>query len=298
VTRPTGWRPTGKGHPMQLAAATYPIEWHNRWNDYVGKLRVWVRTGAGRGAALLVFPEFAALELASLADEDNAADPVRATAAVSARLKDATDLHASLAREFGIHICAGSAPLRANGDAPLNQVRLFAPSGDSAAQAALRPDADARERWGIVAGPSPRVFDTALGRIGILIGADIAERDIATAMVASGAQVLLAQHWAESRAAHEAILAEALARAGETGAFIGLACAVGATEWTARAPKAFGRAAILGPGADGTGEVLARGVEGEVGWVQADVPIRPRAPASGNGAEIVALHRKAAAGKS
>ena len=62
---------------MKIAAAAYPIDWHNRWNDYVGKLRVWVRTAAEQGAELLVFPEYGALELASLAGEDNARDPER-----------------------------------------------------------------------------------------------------------------------------------------------------------------------------------------------------------------------------
>ena len=59
---------------MKIAAAGYPIDWHNRWNDYVGKLRVWVRTAAEQGAELLVFPEYGAMELASLAEEDNARD--------------------------------------------------------------------------------------------------------------------------------------------------------------------------------------------------------------------------------
>ena len=68
---------------MKIAAAAYPIDWHNRWNDYVGKLRVWVRTAAEQGAELLVFPEYAALELASLAGEDNARDPERAIDAVT-----------------------------------------------------------------------------------------------------------------------------------------------------------------------------------------------------------------------
>lgn len=279
---------------MQIAAATYPIEWHNRWNDYVGKLRVWVRAGAGRGAALLVFPEFAALELASLADEANAADPDRAIDAVTARLKDADDLHASLAREFGLYICAGSAPMRPKDGPPLNRARLFAPGGDGAVQAALRPDEDARERWGIGPGEAPRVFDTALGRVGILIGADVTVPDVAGAMVASGAQVLLAQHWAATREEHELVLEAALARVAETGAYVALACAVGATEWTARAPKGVGRAAIVGPGSDGAATVLARGDEGEIGWVQADVAIRPKAPTRGGGAEIVALHPKRA----
>src|SRR5690606_40025577 len=84
----------------------------NRWNDFVGKLRVWVRTAAEQGAELLVFPEYAAMELASLAEEANSRDLGKASAAVKARIGDVDDLHASLAREFGVHICAASAPLR------------------------------------------------------------------------------------------------------------------------------------------------------------------------------------------
>ena len=56
---------------MKIATAAYPIEWHNRWNDLVGKLRVWVRTGAEQGAQLMLFPEYAAMEIASLAGEGN-----------------------------------------------------------------------------------------------------------------------------------------------------------------------------------------------------------------------------------
>ena len=41
---------------MKIAAAAYPIDWHNRWNDYVGKLRVWVRTAAEQGAELRRLP--------------------------------------------------------------------------------------------------------------------------------------------------------------------------------------------------------------------------------------------------
>ena len=41
---------------MKIAAAAYPIDWHNRWNDYVGKLRVWVRTAAEQGARAAGLP--------------------------------------------------------------------------------------------------------------------------------------------------------------------------------------------------------------------------------------------------
>src|SRR5690606_14362984 len=88
------------GDAMKIAAAAYPVDWHNRWNDFVGKLRVWVRTAAEQKAELLVFPEYAAMEIASLAEETNARDLTRAAGAVNARIGDVDDLHASLAREF------------------------------------------------------------------------------------------------------------------------------------------------------------------------------------------------------
>lgn len=91
---------------MKIAAAAYPIQWHDRWNEYVGKLRLWVRTAAEKEAELLVFPEYGAMELASLAGEEAAADLGRSIDAVSERFVEVDGLHASLAREFGVHICA------------------------------------------------------------------------------------------------------------------------------------------------------------------------------------------------
>ena len=103
---------------MKIAAAAYPIDWHNRWNDYVGKLRVWVRTAAEQGAELLVFPEYGALELASLAGEDNARDPRARRSTRSTRASRTwTSCTASLAREFEVHICAASGPVRRRGTA-------------------------------------------------------------------------------------------------------------------------------------------------------------------------------------
>ena len=88
-----------------------------------------------RGRSSWSSPSTAPLELASLAGEDNARDPERSLDAVSARIKDVDDLHGSLAREFGVHICAASGPVRREGDRePVNRARLFAPDGSFGVQ--------------------------------------------------------------------------------------------------------------------------------------------------------------------
>jgi predicted amidohydrolase len=259
--------------PMKLAVAAYPIDWHNRWNEYVGKLRLWVRTAAEAGAELLVFPEFAALELASLAGEGNAGDPRRATEALTARIKDVDDLHASLAREFGAHILAASGPLRLPDGRVVNRARLFAPTGERGAADQIAPAAADRDAWGLAAGEGVTAFDTALGRLGVLLGADVAEPELAAALAAAGAGILLAPVSAGAQEEAAARREAAATRAGETGLAVALAVALGDASWTPTLGHPRGTAAIIGPG----GAEIAAGKPDTPGWVHAEVTPAPRA---------------------
>ena len=49
--------------------------------------------------------------------------------AVTARIKDVDELHASLAREFKVHVLAASGPIRREDGKAVNRARLFAPDG-------------------------------------------------------------------------------------------------------------------------------------------------------------------------
>lgn len=249
---------------MQIAVAAYPIDWHNRWNEYVGKLRLWVRTGVEGGAQLLVFPEFAALELASLAGEDNAGDPARAAEALTARIKDVDDLHASLAREFGAVILAGSGPMRDRDGAVHNRARIFAPDGRRAAFDQGTPPAPLRDVWGVVPGSAAGIFDTALGPVGVLIGADLLQPEAARDLAAAGARLLLAPVLADTADTAAALHAAAAARAAETGATVAVAAALGPAGWLPGLGKVTGAAAVHGPGGP-----LAEGKADSPGWVRA-----------------------------
>ena len=50
---------------FNAALAAYPIDWCESWGDYQVKLTERVGIAADHGAKLLVFPEYAAMELAS-----------------------------------------------------------------------------------------------------------------------------------------------------------------------------------------------------------------------------------------
>jgi predicted amidohydrolase len=260
---------------MKIAAAAYPFDWLSRWNDYVGKLRVWVRTAAEQGAELLVFPEHGALELASLAGEDNARDLARTVEALTARIKDVDELHASLAREFRVHVCAASGPLRERDTGTVNRARLFAPDGSRGAQDKLVPTRFEREAWEMRPGGTARVFETALGRIGILIGYDAEFPLPARAMAEAGAELLLVPSATDTPRGHARVRIGARARALENQCVVVRAATIGAADWLSAATRNTGAAAVYGPPDTGFPEngVIAEGKPDAPGWVFADVEL-------------------------
>jgi predicted amidohydrolase len=260
---------------MKIAAAAYPIDWHNRWNDYVGKLRVWVRTARDQGADLLVFPEYAVLELASLGGEDAARDLAGSIETVAERMEDVDGLHASLAREFGVYICAASAPVLRQGRLPANRARLFAPDGATAFQDKLVMTRFEREEWGIGGGDDLKLFDTDLGRIGILICYDAEFPLLARKLVEAGAEILLVPSCTDTAQGYWRVRVGAMARALEGQCIVAQAPTIGDAKWLAAADMNVGAAGIYAPpdGAFPDDGVIAAGKLGEAGWVYADVSL-------------------------
>ena len=80
-----------------VAAAQYPIDQLGSWEAYEAKLTRWVEEAAAQGAKLAVFPEYGAMELASL-DPATMGDLAGSIETVSALLPRVDALHADLAR--------------------------------------------------------------------------------------------------------------------------------------------------------------------------------------------------------
>lgn len=260
---------------MKIAAAAFPLEWHDRWNSYVGKLRLWVRTAAEEGAELLVFPEYGAMELASLAGEEVARDLARSIDAVSERMSEVDGLHASLAREFGVHICAATVPVRLEDGRAVNRARLFAPDGSCGHQDKLIMTRFEREEWMISSGEGVRVFDTALGRIGIATCYDSEFPLIARAMAEGGAEILLVPSCTETARGYWRVRIGAQARALENQFVTVQSPTVGPVDWSPAVDENVGAAAIYGPPDRGFPEdgVIAIGKMNAPGWVYAEVDL-------------------------
>lgn len=262
---------------MKIATAAYPLDFLPDWAAYEDKIGAWVAEAAVQGAELLVFPEYGALELATLAGPNVAADVEASMHAVSDRLPEADALHARLAGEFGVHILAASAPcteaLPAGVHRPVNRARFFAPSGGQVLQDKQIMTRFEAEEWDVVPGHPLQLFETALGKIGVLICYDCEFPLLARAL--SEAEILLIPSVTEAMTGYSRVRIGAQARALENQCVAVMSSIVGDVAWSEMVDISVGAGGVYGPpdrGFPDTG-VIAQGAINQSGWTYAEIDL-------------------------
>ncbi|MAU51651.1 MAG: amidohydrolase [Roseovarius sp.] len=258
---------------MKIATAAYPLDVLGTWADFAAKLSGWVADAAAQGADLAVFPEYGAMELATLAGAEVAGDLERSLHAVSAVMGDVADLHAELATRHGLYILGASAPVFDPdlGERPVNRAALYAPSGARAHQDKQIMTRFEREEWHVAPGGPLRLFDTSLGRIGILICYDSEFPLLGRAL--AEADLLLVPSCTEALTGYWRVRIGAMARALEAQCVSVMASTVGDAAWSPAVDTNTGMGGIFGPPDTGfppTG-VLAEGRLNRPGWTLAEV---------------------------
>ena len=276
---------------MRVAAAAYPMDFLDSWGAYEQKLTRWGSEAASAGADLLVFPEYGAMELATLAGRDTALDLEASLHAVSERIPDVDDLHARLARAHGVHVLAASAPVfdAELGQRPVNRARFFAPDGSMGVQDKQIMTRFEREDWGVVGGGPLHLFDTALGKIGILICYDSEFPLLGRAM--AEADLILVPSCTEALTGYSRVRIGAMARALENQCVTVMSSTVGSCDWSEAVDENTGMGGIFGPpdtGFPATG-VIAEGRLNQPGWTYADVDLERIAHVRADG---VVLNRR------
>lgn len=268
---------------MKIATAAYNLDWLDSWAQYEDKLNTWVSQAAGQGADLLVFPEYGAMELSTLDGADVAGHLERSVRSVSDRMEEANALHARLAAEHGVHILGGSAPVFDGADRPFNRAHLFAPSGAVGHQDKQIMTMFERDPWNIAPGGPLTLFDTALGKIGILICYDSEFPLLGRAL--AEADLILVPSCTEALTGYWRVRIGAMARALENQCVSVMASLTGAAPWSEAVDITTGMGGVFGPPDTGfppTG-VLAEGTLNVPGWTYAEVDIGAIAHVRANG---------------
>lgn len=274
-----------------VAAAQYPIEALADWGAYAAKIADWVERAAGAGAELAVFPEYGAMELASL-DPLTMGDLRGSIALISSLLPRVDALHADLAARHGLHILAASAPFQCADGHFVNRARLFTPHGKVGVQDKLIMTRFEREQWGIAAGTDLRLFETRLGKIGITICYDSEFPLLSRALAEAGAELLLVPSCTDALHGYWRVRIGAQARALEGQCYIVQAPTVGLAPWSPAVDENHGAAAIYGPpdGAFPDDGVVAIGKIDEAAWVTGSVDLARVAALRADGGVLNVRH--------
>lgn len=261
---------------FRVAAAQYDMGEFQSWDQYAAKLEQWTRTAVDGGAQLLVFPEYASMELVSLFHARTGANIADQLGELQHYNDAYIELHRDLSRQHQVFIVAGSFPLRLSATVFRNRAYIFSPRGDLAYQDKLHMTRYEAEHWGITPAEEVKVFQTMLGTFAVSICYDAEFPLPAQMQVEAGATVLIVPSCTDSLAGYHRVRIGCQARALENQCYVVQAATVGNAAWSEAVDVNVGAAGLFAP-PDGdfpdTG-VVTIGEMNKPGWVFGDIDHR------------------------
>jgi predicted amidohydrolase len=259
---------------MKIAAAAYPLTEFSSFDDYEAKLTQWVTEAAQNGAKLLVFPEYGAMELSSLGGRAASMDIEAALHEVARHQPGVDRLHCTLAAKHNLYILGASGPHFA-GPRPSNRAVFYGPKGVLGFQDKQIMTRFERETWDVIPDGPLTLFDTPLGKIGVVICYDSEFPLLARALIEAGAEILLVPSCTDSMAGFTRVRLGAMGRALENQCITVQSPTVGPCAFCPAVDENHGRAAIYGPpdcGFPPTG-IFAETPYDTPGWAYAEVDL-------------------------
>ena len=260
---------------MKIAAAQYNVDFLQEWRNYEAKTTRWVEEAAAENAQILLFPEYASLELASLFSRDIYSSLAKQLHALQSLLDDYLALHRALAIKHRIYVQPGTYPVHLDSGEYRNRAYLFAPDGSVEYQDKLQMTRFENEQWLITRGEGIKVFDTQYGKLGIATCYDSEFPHIARCQVEAGADLILVPSCTDTLAGYHRVRIGCQARALENQCYVVQSPLVGEAPWSEAIDVNIGAAAVYTPVDHGfpPDGVLACGKLNEPQWVYAEIDL-------------------------
>jgi len=231
---------------LRVGALQYYIRPVESFEQFAEQVSALVETAVDYECRLLVFPEYFTIQLLTLGDLRR---PIRRQIRdLAAQAPRVTELLSGLAARHRLYILGGTVPLYDDPDGPIhNESFFFSPDGQYQTQGKLHMTRFETEDWDVRARRRLKVFDTALGRIGVAICYDVEFPEIARAAARAGAQLLLVPACTDDRQGFLRVRYCAHARAIENQIYVVVAHTVGSLPMVPAVSLNYGQAAILTP---------------------------------------------------
>jgi predicted amidohydrolase/GNAT superfamily N-acetyltransferase len=230
---------------VRVSCVQYQVRQVRDFDDFAQQVEYFVETAADYRSDFVVFPEFFSVQL--LSQPSLRKKPSLEGISQLADLeKPFMDLMCSLAKDYGLHIIAGSHPIR-RGNVLLNASPLIYPDGSFDLQPKLHITPSERRYWGISGGDRLTVFPTAKAKVGILICYDSEFPEAARYLADRGAEIIFVPYCTDDRQAYLRVRYCSQARAVENQVYVVTSGIIGNLPSVPAMDIHYGRAGVFSP---------------------------------------------------
>ncbi len=192
---------------------------------------------------IALFPEFFNAPLMGLAQHDSSVDAIRFLAGFTDQIRDELS---KLAVSYNINIVAGSMPLIEENEL-YNVAFMCHRNGSIEAQYKIHPTPHEKKDWIMQGGDALRLFNTDIGRVGILICYDVEFPELARLLNEKEMQILLVPFWTDTKNGYLRVRRCAQARAIENECYVAIAGSIGNLPKVDSVDIQYGQTAVFSP---------------------------------------------------
>lgn len=224
------------------------VQWQMRrfdsFTDFMQQVEFFVDTVSDYKADIILFPELLNAPLIHTYEGNQPAAAMRQLAGYTEDLRRAM---VEMALGYNINIITGSVPeLREDGKL-YNVSYLCRRDGTWDYQSKLHITPDEDRHWGFSGGNDLKVFDTDVGKLGILICYDVEFPELARLQALKGMKMLFVPFWTDTKTGYLRVRRCAQARAIENECFVAISGSVGNIPKVETMGIQYSQAAIFTP---------------------------------------------------
>lgn len=204
------------------------VQWKMRrfesFDDFMQQVEFFVDTVSDYKADIILFPELLNAPLIHTYEGNNPPEAMRMLAGYTEDMRQAMT---EMALSYNINIVTGSVPQIQEDGKLYNVSFLCRRDGTWDSQEKLHITPEEATAWGFSGGHELKIFDTDVGKIGILICYDVEFPELARLQALKGVKLLLVPFWTDTKTGYLRVRRCAQARAIENECYVAISGSVG-----------------------------------------------------------------------
>lgn len=228
----------------RLGVVQWQMRRFNSFDDFMQQAEFFVDTVSDYQSDIVLFPELFNAPLIHTYEGDSSSDAMRKLAEYSEKMRVAM---VEMALAYNINIVTGSVPVLGEDGKVMNVAYLCRRDGTWDSQEKLHITPGEESDWRFSGGNDLKVFDTDVGKIGVLICYDIEFPELARLQTQKGMRILLVPFWTDTKTGYLRVRRCAQARAIENECYVAISGSVGNIPKVQTMGIQYSQAAIFTP---------------------------------------------------